>query len=369
MKMRPNSNSGIVSRVDESLPDSLHRRRAPQNIHRISISKRIRIHLSSRLNISNKDTTRCRLAFPIWIALCLFACTEDVETSRIGDYNDDGKIVISCLGDSNTCYGGAGECGEMVDPWCHQLRDLLPESMMYRGEEREIVVLNFGWNGARAEISDVRDFRNKPSDRFRLAAQVAWAIDLESRDREDRLANYRRLTSDVIVMAIGNNDYKAFKKNWWKNGPKPDWWPSQDSRVSFYPRHPEEVSASLFRIMDKTRPDAPRRGELPVRAYLATVPPTNVSPERSHWDRLLNDTIRRDFAERKLPIESLIDFSTGFESPDYYGFQSFKGKFDRFHINTKGQTQRAELVRQALCGEANRDCPPERSRTAHETLR
>jgi lysophospholipase L1-like esterase len=307
---------------------------------------------------SKRKSHRIAGAVMVWGLVSLLACTQKIETSRVGDYNDDGKIVIACLGDSNTCFGGASECGEMVDPWCHQLGELLPKTMEYGGREREIVILNFGWNGARAELSDVRDFTNKRNDRFRLDAQVAWATDLEARDREPRLSTYPRLTADVIVMAFGTNDYKALEANWWRNGPKPAWWPSPNERVAHYPRRPEEVSAALFRVMDRTRPGAPRSGELPLRAYLALVPPTKVSPERSHWDDLLNESIRTNFAARSLPAELLIDFSTGFGNPDYYGFKSYRGKTDRFHINSKGQAHRAALVREALCEDADHDCVP-----------
>lgn len=308
------------------------------------------------MQIFEKRPARTLFLLLVWAIANGLACAPEVETTRIGDYNDDGKIVIACLGDSNTCFGGAGECGHQVEPWCHQLRDLMPKTMGYRGREREIVILNFGWNGARAERSDVRDFRHKPNDRFRLAAQVAWATDLAARDREPKLRDYPRITSDVIIMAFGTNDYKALKEEWWPSPGKPAWWPSPLAETKYYPRRPEEVSAALFRVMDGTHPDAPSRGVLPLRAYVALIPPTQDSPERSHWEALANQTIRADFAKRSLPPELLIDFSTGFENPDFYGFKSYYGKRDQFHINTKGQAQRAEVVREALCGESNREC-------------
>ncbi len=138
----------------------------------------------------------------VWLAVLAAGCGGGADSSRLGDYNDDGYVVVACLGDSNTCYGGAGECGEMVDPWCHQLREQLPGRTFYQGRARDLVVLNFGWNGARAASSAVRDFLHKPNDRFRLAAQLEWATDLEARAGEPRLRNYPRYTADVIIMAF-----------------------------------------------------------------------------------------------------------------------------------------------------------------------
>ncbi len=59
------------------------------------------------------------------------------------------------------------------------------------------------------------------------------------------------------------------------------------------------------------------------------------------------------------PAELLIDFSTGFGNPAYYGFKSYYGKMDRFHINTLGQTRRMELAREALCEDTDHDCVPD----------
>jgi hypothetical protein len=305
------------------------------------------------------NAARSGRSLSILVAFLLTAATAGGENTRIGDYNDDGAIVIACVGDSNTCHGPGGVCAAyLARSYCSILRDILPDELPTAGGPRKIHLLNFGSAGSRAGPSNAS---GGPHDDVvnsnHMYLQVGWALNLQTRSLDPRWDAYVPYKADVVIMAMGTNDYTTHQPlpgvplsshGWWPGSPLPDWWPRAQPPPSLWPRSPASIVSLYRNIVISMDPETPWIERFRGRAYVGLTPPARRGPENDAYIAEINRLLE------SLPEGSLIDFNTDFDHPQYRLFET-----DPVHVNTRGQRLRASRVVDVFCEDADRDCLPD----------
>lgn len=222
----------------------------------------------------------------------LGAPTSDARAAgdlRALDRNGDGRVVIACLGDSNTDSNWQYVRPQGFPPgggWCEQLGSLL---------DGRATMVNLGMPGSTAAWTELAQ-----------AAEKGYYFTGETQ-LEHAIATH---CPDVVLMAFGTNDV-----------------------LPRYGYSPEQIVAAHLHLVRR----ALEAGILP---FVATAPTPLPVPNRNVYSRPvevvaeLNQRLRR-----ALPPEMILDFEARLTPED---------SFDDLHMNVEGQRKRALEAKEKL---------------------